>query len=133
MKKSVQALKATDLTVFFHGAGGHEALDRDLIGAVVLHELEEEGDGHRRAGHGEKVKFPVDNVQAAGCCGKRHNFPRAPLDSIHERERHPDGAADEDHKLNGIGPDDGGESAERGVDRGEQSHHANAIPRAGCR
>ncbi len=113
---------------FFQGAGGHEALDGDLVGAVVLHELEEKGEGNNGAGHDKEIQFPVGNMQATGFSGECQNRFGSAVDAINQTDGNPDGSADQDDKLDGIGPYDGCESAEGGVGGCKESHHEDAAP-----
>ena len=111
---------------FLLGAGSHHALNGYLVGAVFLHELEEEGDGDDGEGEVEEGGGPVEDVEAAGGVGLLEDSGGTAFNGGGEGDGNPEGATDEDKELEDVGPDDGGEAAEGGVEGGNGAHEEDA-------
>lgn len=111
---------------FLLGAGGHHALNGDLVGTIFLHELEKEGDGNDGEGEVEEGGGPVEDIEAAGGVGLLEDGGGAAFNRGGEGDGDPESTADEDEELEDVGPDDGGETAEGGVEGGDAAHKKDA-------
>ncbi len=108
------------------GGNGHHALHGGLVGAVVLHELEKVADAHDPSAHGGEREMPVGHLQVAVVAGEGQDAGRAAGGAGREGRDEPSDAADHQDELDHVRPDHGGETAQHGVERGQQPHREDA-------
>ena len=102
-----------------------EALHRDLVGAVVLHQLKQVGESRTQSRHLEPVQLPLPDVQAARLAGHGHDLRHPARHAVHQSQGHPQSAARQQGKLEHVGPDYRRQSPCRGIGRGDNPHQEN--------
>ena len=81
-----------------------ESLHGDLVGAVIVHNLEEIGNEHSDSGHFREAESPVDDAHVIRRPSDLPYGSQAPGDRSRQAEGHPHRSPNQDQKLHDICP-----------------------------